>query len=75
MCTTIVIYFKSNVIDGWCSGGKSGARTFETDEEFNLLRNQLLAVDKGSKDITVFISFDTEEMDVFKVRKRVSDSN
>jgi hypothetical protein len=59
----------------YCSGGKAGARTFETDDEFNLLRSQLLASDKSPKDITISIAFDTEDMDLFKVRKRVSSTS
>lgn len=56
------------------SGGKSAAATIETDAEYELLRAQLLASKRNAKDITVFVSFDTDEMDAFRrLPKRVSD--
>lgn len=48
------------------SGGKSAAATIETDAEYELLRAQLLASKRNAKDITVFVSFDTDEMDAFR---------
>lgn len=62
------------MVCGLCySGGKSAAATIETDAEYELLRTQLLASKKNANAITVFISFDTDEMDAFRrLRKRVS---
>ncbi|CAE6438267.1 unnamed protein product [Rhizoctonia solani] len=53
------------------SGGKAGARTFETDEEFNIYRRQFLDADKTGKNMTIAVSFDTEEMDAFRAKKRI----
>jgi hypothetical protein len=64
----IMLYTDQLVI----SGGKSTAATIETDTEFKLVHAQLLASKKNTKDITVFVSIDTDEMDAFRVRKRVS---
>lgn len=53
------------------SGGKSTAATIETDAEYDLILTQLRASNskRGSKEITVFVAFDTDEMDAFRVRK------
>ncbi|EUC54459.1 hypothetical protein RSOL_050120 [Rhizoctonia solani AG-3 Rhs1AP] len=58
------------------SGGKATTATVETDAEYELLLAQLRASKKNVKDITVFVSFDTDEMDAFRhLRKRPAPSD
>ncbi|KAF8701569.1 hypothetical protein RHS03_06503, partial [Rhizoctonia solani] len=58
------------------SGGKAAAATIETDTEYELLIAQLRASKKNAKDITVFVSFDIDEMDNFRrLRKQPAPSD
>ncbi|KAG8728683.1 hypothetical protein FRC11_010434 [Ceratobasidium sp. 423] len=48
------------------SGGKTGASTIKTDADYDIIRNQLLALKHSNKDMIVSISFNTDQMDTFR---------
>ncbi|EUC63107.1 hypothetical protein RSOL_479280, partial [Rhizoctonia solani AG-3 Rhs1AP] len=71
-----VLGFKFKMWWTGSSGGKSGASTIETDADYEIARDQLLASKRSSKDMVVFISFDTDQMDAFRrVHKRPGPSD
>ncbi|CCO35512.1 hypothetical protein BN14_09630 [Rhizoctonia solani AG-1 IB] len=58
------------------SGGKNSASTIETDADYDIVQNQLLASKRSTKDMIVSISFNTDQMDSFRrVHKRPAPSD
>ncbi|KAG8685087.1 hypothetical protein FRC09_014970 [Ceratobasidium sp. 395] len=53
------------------NGGKNTAPTISDDKDLALLVGQLAASKKKPDEITVFILFDVDDLDAYRVRKRV----
>ncbi|QRV78748.1 hypothetical protein RhiJN_12360 [Ceratobasidium sp. AG-Ba] len=57
------------------SGGKASAPTILSDKDRDLVVSQLAASKKKPEEITVFISFDVDDLDAYRVRKRTRDDD